>query len=76
MFSMKTGDKIPRGETLIFEVELIGAYPHYQSGMPNMWERMNTNKNDFVEYQEVCMISRYDLVRYAVVGGALKFETL
>ncbi|XP_072029466.1 peptidyl-prolyl cis-trans isomerase FKBP7-like isoform X2 [Amphiura filiformis] len=46
------GDKIPRGETLIFEVEMIGAYPHYQSGMPNMFKRMNKNENEFVEWQE------------------------
>ena len=50
-----TGDKIPRDETLIFEVELIGAYPHYQAGMPNMFARMDKDKDGIVSWQEVSL---------------------
>lgn len=56
------GDKIPRDETLIFEVELIGAYPHYQAGMPNMFARMDKDKDGIVSWQEA-----HD---YMVIDGA------
>ncbi|XP_022089420.1 peptidyl-prolyl cis-trans isomerase FKBP14-like [Acanthaster planci] len=47
------GDKIPRGEDLIFEVVLLGAVPNYQKGMPNMFKRMDGNNDGVIQREEL-----------------------
>ena len=50
---MRTGDLIPRGEDLIFEVELLGAVPNYQKGMGNMFKVMDHNMDGVIQREEV-----------------------
>ncbi|XP_071797477.1 peptidyl-prolyl cis-trans isomerase FKBP7-like [Asterias amurensis] len=47
------GDLIPRGEDLIFEVELLGAVPNYQKGMGNMFKVMDLNKDGVIQREEM-----------------------
>ncbi|XP_033097516.1 FK506-binding protein 2-like [Anneissia japonica] len=48
-----SGDKVPPGATLIFDVEMIEFKPNWRHGMPNTFRKIDQNDDKILSFEEI-----------------------